>query len=162
MSAPFDLRFVIPVRPLAPARDLRGLVHYEATAYMPLDSAGHLPSSFVRRFQLIEQHRCAELKTIAHRFNSKDVIHFVVGFMAADLETSASSLPLRRHLIRKAVWSLMLPMLAEYRADNIDYVAALHLESEIPHVHVALSRYARTGVVARRINTLPPALLPLN
>lgn len=162
MPSPFDLRFILPVRPLPLDGALSGLVAYDAPAHMPVDSAGDWPPYFLKTFKAAERRRCDELKSLAARFESEDVIHFVVGFMPVDFEAAASTDVMRRHRVRQAVWKLLRSMLVQHGADSIDSLVAMHLESEFPHVHVAVSRYARAGVVLTRINSIPAALLPLN
>lgn len=162
MSAPFDLRFVMAVRPLLPTCDLQSLIPYDVPAYMPVDDDAHLPPLFIQKNKDRERRKCVELKNLSDRFDGSDVIHFVVGFMLSDYEAVAACDVMRRHYIREAVWSLLRSMLVEYDADSIDYVVAMHLDSEVPHVHVVMSRYARSGVALKRINTLPARLLPLN
>lgn len=160
--APFDLRFVIPVQPLIVDDEITKLVPFDAPAYLPLDTTGQLPVFLYHQFTKIERQKCAELKTLAQRFQT-DVIHFVVGFTLADYENGASSDILRRHLVRETVWSLIRSTLLENDADEVDSLVAMHLDCEMPHVHVAMSRYASKGkAVKKLIKTLPAALLPLN
>lgn len=166
MASPFDLRFILPIRPLLDGSDLPALFDtlapYEAPAYLPVDDTGVLPASSLRRFKMIERRKCAELKSLAARFETTDVLHFVVGFMPEDYKAVSVCDEIRRHRVREAVFGLLRSVVSEYKAEEVDSVMALHLQSDFPHVHVAMSRFARSGALRFLINKLPPALFPLN
>lgn len=162
MSVPFDLRFIVPVIPFMAGDIISNLVPYDAPAYMPVDDNRPLPPAAFLKFTTIERRKCAELKNLSIRFDN-EVIHFVVGFMHDDYKKVADTDTLRRHLVRENVSSLIRSILIEYDADKVDSLVAMHLDCDVPHVHVALSRYASKGTaLKKRINSLPPALLPLN
>lgn len=164
---------MLPARPLSlfPGGDapglsrsaLSGLVPFEKSAAVPGDTDGEaLPENYFQTFRRAERRRCADLKALASRFEAADVIHFIVGFMPEDYARLAFSEQMRRHCVRMAVRRLLRAVEEDHAADRVDSLVAMHLESAIPHVHVALSRHANIGVALKRINTLPAALLPLN
>lgn len=161
MTAPFDLRFMIAVQPLLNSCNIDGLVPYCALAILPLDNDGVLPTDYIKRLKESEQLKCAELKKLSARLGD-DVIHFVVGFMPEDYQQVAATDLVRRHRVREAVYSLLRSVELDYGADSVDSLISLHLDSEIPHVHIAMSRIAVAGPLQKRISTLPAALLPLN
>jgi hypothetical protein len=160
--ASFDLRFIIPASATPATCDVSGLVPYAAEAYTHGDTAGELPTAMYDEFKRVERERCAELKRLAGRFDGKEVIHFVVAFNNEDLRAVSSSDALRKHHVRTAMRSMIRSVEVEHEADRLDCVFAMHLDSEVPHVHVAMSRYASAGPLVMRVNTLPAVLFALN
>ena len=161
MTAPFNLRFIIRLQADSRRIDLKDLVPYQAPADMPTDSAGELPLSYFRRYEEVERRKCDELEKLSDRFQC-EALHFVVGFMLEDYVQVAVCDQIRRHRVREAVCALIRSVEKEHGADKIDWLVAMHLDSEVPHVHVAMSRYASQGPLLKRIDTLPAGLLPLN
>jgi hypothetical protein len=161
MASTFDLRFIIPVKPLLPDGPLRSLVPYKVEDYTPLDTEGFLPTAALRGYRRAQDLKCKELKKLATRFNS-DVIHFVVGFLRDDFENAAPSDVMRKHHVREAVHRLLRSLERDYDVQSVESLMALHLDCEVPHVHVTMARFAHDGALRMRINRLPAALLPLN
>jgi hypothetical protein len=158
----FDLRFIIPVESPLRGYDMSRLVPFRPEGYAPGDTEGELPSAFYGKLRRVEGVRCAELKKVADRFEGKDVIHFVVAFLQDDFRAVAASDALRKHHVRAALRSMIRSVETEHEAERLDCVFAMHLESQVPHVHVAMSRYASAGALQMRINRLPAVLFPLN
>jgi len=161
MSAPFNLNFIIPVSPIIAGIDLNSLVPYVAPVILPVDDERELHQSIFPKLKAAERRRCAELKKLSACLGD-EVIHFVVGFPLEDYKQGAFTEIMRRHRVRMAVCDLIRSVEREHDAVKVESLVAMHLDSEIPHVHVAMSRYASDGPLTKRINTLPPAVLPLN
>src|SRR2546423_4026099 len=143
MAVPYQLRFIIPVRPLLPGCDFERLVPFrpEPAAYTPRDTEGEFTPSLHERFRRAEHRRCDELKQLSARLDA-EVIHFVVGFLLDDFQNVACSDAVRKHRVRESITRLLRSVELEHDADNVDWVVALHLDSEVPHAHVAMSRRA--------------------
>jgi hypothetical protein len=163
MSAFFRLSFIISADPPLADYDFTKLVPHtpEPLAYAPGNTPGRLSPSLLTLLRDSEQTKCPELKNLSVKLNA-DVVHFVVAFLKADYAALAFTEVVRRRRVRAFITNLLRAHATAHDAEKIDWVAALHLDSAVPHVHLVVSRVATRGLLSWPVNTLPAGLLPLN
>jgi hypothetical protein len=86
-----------------------------------------------------------------------ELIHVVISLRAEEFESLGESESERREELTAFVREAVLELAEELKVDNLEYAAAIHRNTPNPHVHLAVSRFARSIETQRlvRIDHLP-------
>jgi len=99
------------------------------------------------------------------RPDKKDIIHYVLSLQEpGDYERLGASDKERNERLREAVRGGMRTAEKEMRVERLHWVAGIHLNTDNPHVHIVISRYAldRDTEKLRRFGKLPHRIAPHN
>jgi len=99
------------------------------------------------------------------RPDKKDIIHYVLSLQEpGDYERLGASDKERNERLREAVRRVMRTAEKEMRVERLHWAAGIHLNTDNPHVHIVISRYAldRDTEKLRRFGKLPHRIAPHN
>ncbi len=99
------------------------------------------------------------------RPDKKDIIHYVLSLQEpSDYERLGASDKERNEHLREAVRRTMRIAEKEMRVVRLHWAAGIHLNSDNPHVHIVVSRYALDSKTdnLRRFGKLPHRIAPHN
>ncbi len=99
------------------------------------------------------------------RPDKKDIIHYVLSLQEpSDYERLGASDKERNERLREAVRRTMRTAEKEMRVVRLHWAAGIHLNSDNPHVHIVISRYALDSKTdsLRRFGKLPQRIAPHN
>jgi hypothetical protein len=99
------------------------------------------------------------------RPDKKDIIHYVLSLQEPDdYERIGASDKERNELLREGVRRVMRTAEKEMRVERLHWAAGIHLNTDNPHVHIVISRYAldRDTETLRRFGKLPHRIAPHN
>ena len=99
------------------------------------------------------------------RPDKKDIIHYVLSLQEpGDYERLGASDKERNERLREAVRGVMRTAEKEMRVERLHWAAGIHLNTDNPHVHIVISRYAldRDTEKLRRFGKLPHRIAPHN
>ena len=86
-----------------------------------------------------------------------ELVHVVISLRAEEFESLGESESERREELTAFVREAVRELAEELKVDNLEYAAAIHRNTPNPHVHLAVSRFARSIETQRlvRIDHLP-------
>jgi len=99
------------------------------------------------------------------RPDKKDIIHYVLSLQEpGDYERLGANDKERNERLREAVRGVMRTAEKEMRVERLQWAAGIHLNTDNPHVHIVISRYAldRDTEKLRRFGKLPHRIAPHN
>lgn len=99
------------------------------------------------------------------RPDKKDIIHYVLSLQEqGDYERLGARDKERNERLREAVRGVMRTAEKEMRVERLHWAAGIHLNTDNPHVHIVISRYAldRDTEKLRRFGKLPHRIAPHN
>lgn len=99
------------------------------------------------------------------RPDKRDIIHYVLSLQEPnDFERLGANDEDRKSSLRETVRRVMRTAEEEMRVERLHWAAGIHLNSDNPHVHIVISRYAldRDTEHLRRFGKLPHRIAPHN
>lgn len=99
------------------------------------------------------------------RPDKKDIIHYVLSLQEPnDFERLGANDKDRKSSLRESVRRVMRTAEEEMRVERLHWAAGIHLNSDNPHVHIVISRYALDHDTEnlRRFGKLPHRIAPHN
>lgn len=93
-----------------------------------------------------------------------EVIHLVISLEPEQFEGLGDDLPERKDALREIIRETAKEIHNEVGTEALHWIAGIHLNTDNPHVHIAISREAldRESRLPKRIDHLPRILLPHN
>lgn len=94
----------------------------------------------------------------------EDIIHIVISPEKGQFEQLGETLEERREAFKEVIREAVREIEKEVEFVDLSWIAGIHLNTEIPHAHLAFSRvgWDRSTECAKRIEHLPRTLLPHN
>jgi len=99
------------------------------------------------------------------RPEKRDIIHYVFSLQESnDFERLGANNKDRKSSLRETVRRVMRTAEQEMRVERLHWAAGIHLNTDNPHVHIVISRYAldRDTEKLRRFGKLPHRIAPHN
>lgn len=137
------MRVIVCVQPQSAST--RGLVHY--IAHSKIDPTREQIGSrnlFDDRFDLVNVEQAnfsLKLGVSTHRPKNEDLFHVVVSFRPEDFQKLGADEKSRRRSLREITRESMRNLEKTVGAESLDWAAAIHRNTDNPHVHVAISKH---------------------
>lgn len=143
----------------------RGLVHYIAHSKLDVDREQETGRELFNAFadHLSVESANNSLKVgIGHARPSNDELHhLVLSFRPGDYRSLGRDEKARRHAVKEMTRAAMMRLKKALTADRLYWAAAVHLNTENPHVHIALHKQYFTKDIEREVlSKIPREALP--
>ncbi len=143
----------------------RGLVHY--IAHSKLDNerepfnVRELFNDFADNLSVASANNSMRIGIAKGRPSNDELHHIVLSFRPDDYRKFGTNEKQRRHALKETTRAAMQRLEKELSADRLSWAAAVHLNTENPHVHIALQKQYFTRDLERETLTkIPRQALP--
>lgn len=137
------MRVIVCVQPQSAST--RGLVHYIAHSKIdPMRESIGSRSLFDDRSDLVNVEQAnfsLKLGVSTHRPKNEDLFHVVISFRPEDFHKLGVDEKERRKSLREITRNSMRNLEKSVGAESLDWAAAIHRNTDNPHVHIALSKH---------------------
>lgn len=158
------MRVIVCVQPQSAST--RGLVHY--IAHSKIDPTREQIGSrnlFDDRSDLVNVEQAnfsLKLGVSTHRPKNEDLFHLVISFRPADFQKLGTDEKERRKSLREITRTSMRNLEKTVGAESLDWAAAIHRNTDNPHVHIAISKHFLSLEKGKHemLNRIPTSALP--
>lgn len=138
----------------------RGLVHYIAHSKLDVErepeKGRELFNGYTDSLTVESANNSLKTGTSKARPTNDELHHLVLSFRPSDYQALGRTQKARRRAVNDITRSAMKRLETSLSADRLFWAAAAHLNTENPHVHIALQRQYFTTEIERRILTKIP------
>ena len=143
----------------------RGLVHYIARSKVGVErepeKGRELFNGFADDLSVESANNSLKVGIAKARPSNDELHHLVLSFRPGDYQALGRTQNARRRALKDVTRAAMKRLEATLSADRLSWAAAVHLNTENPHVHIALQKQYFTTEIERRILTkIPREALP--
>ena len=143
----------------------RGLVHYIAHSKVDVErepeKGRELFNSFADSLSVGSANNSIKMGIDSARPSNDELHHLVLSFRPDDYRALGRDAKARRRGLKEATRAAMSRLENQLGADRLSWAAAVHLNTENPHVHVALQKhYFTTEIETRILPKIPREALP--
>lgn len=158
------MRVIVSVQPQSTSA--RGLVHYIAHSKIdPTRESLGSRTMFNDRSDLVNVEQAnfsLKLGVSTHRPKNGDLIHLVISFRPEDFQKLGVDEKERRKSLREIARESMRNLERTVGAESLDWAAAIHRNTDNPHVHIAISKHFLSLEKGKHelLKKIPNAALP--
>lgn len=143
----------------------RGLVHYIARSKLDIErepeKGRELFNGFADDLSVESANNSLKVGIAKGRPSNDELHHVVLSFRPSDFQALGRDEKARRRAVKDVTRAAMKRLETTLSADRLSWAAAIHLNTENPHVHIALQKQYFTKEIERQILTkIPPGALP--
>jgi len=143
----------------------RGLVHYIAHSKLDVEreqeKGRELFNDFANDLSVTSANNSLKIGIAKARPSNDELHHLVLSFRSADYHALGSDEKARRSAVKEVTRMAMKRLEISLSAERLYWAAAVHLNTENPHVHIALQKQYFTEEIERKVLAkLPPEALP--
>jgi len=143
----------------------RGLVHYIAHSKLDIErealNVRELFNSFTDNLSVTSANNSMRIGIANGRPSNDELHHIVLSLRPDNYRKFGSTEKQRRHALKETTRAAMQRLEKELSADRLTWAAAVHLNTENPHVHIALQKQYFTRDLERETLTkIPRKALP--
>lgn len=143
----------------------RGLVHYIAHSKIDttreLEKGRELFNAFADELSVKSANNSIKADIRSGRPSNDELHHLVLSFRADDYRALGTSQKERRAALKEATRAAMTRLENALDADRISWAAAVHLNTENPHVHIAMQKeFVARDLETRFLTKIPREALP--
>ncbi|QQS32995.1 MAG: relaxase/mobilization nuclease domain-containing protein [Acidobacteriota bacterium] len=143
----------------------RGLVHYIAHSKLDIEreslNVRELFNDFADNLSVTSANNSMRIGIAKGRPSNDELHHIVLSFRPDDYRKFGSTEKQRRRALKETTRAAMQRLEKELSADRLSWAAAVHLNTENPHVHIALQKQYFTRDLERETLTkIPRKALP--
>ena len=159
---------IVAVKPASSASGASGVARYIAESKRDAQKEGLREGEarplFSGEHDSLDYHQANQLLGEAggDKAQADEVIHLVISLEPEKFEATADDLQARKDAFKEVVRETVQVIEDETNAEKLNWISGIHLNTDNPHAHVAISRDvldADTGEV-KRLDHLPRTLLP--
>lgn len=143
----------------------RGLVHY--IAHSKIDSerepekGRELFNAFADELSVRSANNSIKADIVRGRPSNEELHHLVLSFRVDDYETLGRTEKQRRSALKETTRAAMKSLENALNADRLSWAAAVHLNTENPHVHIAIQKeFLARDLETRVLTKIPREALP--
>lgn len=143
----------------------RGLVHYIAHSKIDTtrepEKGRELFNAFADELSVKSANNSIKADIVRGRPSNDELHHLVLSFRADDYQALGRTEKQRRAALKEATRAAMRRLENALDADRISWAAAVHLNTENPHVHIAMQKeFLAKDLEARTMTKIPREALP--
>jgi|GEM_PF-3288809 len=143
----------------------RGLVHYIAHSKLDVErepeKGRELFNAFANDLSVESANNSLKAGIAKARPSNDELHHLVLSFRPEDFQSLGKDEKTRRRAAKDITQAAMKRLESAVSADRLDWAAAVHLNTENPHVHIAIQKQYFTRQIERRVLTkIPREVLP--
>lgn len=143
----------------------RGLVHYLAHSKLDTErepeKARELFNAFADSLSVESANNSMKIGIARGRPSNDELHHLVLSFRPDDYRALGTNEKQRRRAVKDTTRAAMKQLENALGADRLSWAAAVHLNTENPHVHIAVQKEYFTKEIERQIMTkIPREVLP--
>lgn len=143
----------------------RGLVHYIAHSKLDLDresdSGRELFNSYADNLSVASSNNSIKIGVSNTRPSNDELHHLVLSFRPEDYRKLGRDEKARRGSLKEVTRAAMSRLEKALEADRLSWAAAIHLNTQNPHVHIALQKQYFTRTIERTVLAkIPREALP--
>lgn len=143
----------------------RGLVHYIARSKLDIErepeKGRELFNGFADDLSVESANNSLKVGIAKARPSNDELHHLVLSFRPGDYQALGRTQKARLRALKDVTRAAMKRLESPLSADRLSWAAAVHLNTENPHVHIALQKQYFTTEIERRILTkIPREALP--
>lgn len=143
----------------------RGLVHYIAHSKIETtrepEKGRELFNAFADELSVKSANNSIKADIVRGRPSNDELHHLVLSFRADDYQALGKTEKQRRAALKEATRAAMKRLESALDADRISWAAAVHLNTENPHVHIAMQKeFLARDLETRFITKIPREALP--
>src|SRR4051812_15657314 len=159
---------IVAVKPASSASGASGVSRYIAESKRDPEKeglrAGEARPLFSGERDDLDYHQANQLlgESSGDKAQADEVIHLVISLEPEKFEATAEDQQARKEAFKEVIRETVKVIEEEANAEKLNWVAGIHLNTDNPHAHVAISRFALdadTGEL-KRLDHLPRTLLP--
>lgn len=143
----------------------RGLVHYIAHSKLDIErepeKGRELFNGFTDNLSVESANNSLKVGIAKARPSNDELHHLVLSFRPSDFQALGRDEKTRRRALKDVTRAAMTRLETALSAERLSWAAAVHLNTENPHVHIALPKQYFTKEIERQILTrIPREALP--
>lgn len=143
----------------------RGLVHYVARSKLDIErepeKGRELFNDFTDNLTVESANNSLKMGIAKARPSNDELSHLVLSFRPSDYQALGRDEKARRRALKEVTRAAMTRLETALSAERLSWAAAVHLNTENPHVHIALQKEYFTQEIERQILTrIPREALP--
>lgn len=143
----------------------RGLVHYIAHSKRDIErepvNVRELFNDFADNLSVASANNSMRIGIAKGRPSNDELHHIVLSFRPDDYRKFGSTEKQRRNALKETTRAAMQRFEKELSADRLSWAAAVHLNTENPHVHIALQKqYFTIDLERETLTKIPREALP--
>lgn len=143
----------------------RGLVHYLAHSKLDTErepkKARELFNAYADGLSVESANNSLKIGIARGRPSNDELHHLVLSFRPDDYRALGTNEKQRRRAVKDTTRAVMKQLENAHDADRLSWAAAVHLNTENPHVHIAIQKEYFTKEIERQIMTkIPREALP--
>lgn len=143
----------------------RGLIHYLSHSKLDIgresEKGRELFNSFTNDLSVESANNSLKIGIAKTRPSNDELHHLVLSFKPEDYRALGREEKARRRAVKEVVRSAMKGLESALSAERLYWAAAVHLNTENPHIHIALQKQYFTKEIERRVLAkIPREALP--
>lgn len=143
----------------------RGLVHYIAHSKLDAqrepENGRELFNAFADQLSVENANNSLKIGIAKGRPSNDELHHLVLSFRTDDYRGLGANEKQRQHALKDVTRAAMKHFETAVAADRLSWAAAVHLNTENPHVHIAIQKQYFTKEIERRVlSKIPREALP--
>ena len=159
---------IVAVKPASTASGASGVTRYISESKRDQEKEqlkdGEARPLFSSHFDHLDYHQANRIigQASGDKAQADEVIHLVISLEPEQFEALGDTTDERKDAFKEIIRETAKAVEQQVGAEKLNWVSGIHLNTDNPHVHIAISRYvldSESGEV-KRLNHLPRGLLP--
>jgi hypothetical protein len=159
---------IVAVKPASSASGASGVTRYIAESKRDPEKEqlkdGEARPLFSSNFDHLDYHEANTIigESVGDKAQADEVAHLIISLEPEQFEALGDNVDERKEAFKEIIREAAKAIENEVQADKLNWVAGIHLNTDNPHAHIAISRDVLDSESGdpKRLNHLPRTLLP--